>query len=100
MKLNSNTLAEKVLRMKTEITVIDATIDNVNKLMVIKDELEFMSALEKTIQEFPKLVYFNEEIDSIKECLIDVMDGYEKREDVSSYMHFMKKVVQNTKDYF
>ena len=47
----------------------------------------------------PKLKHFDEEIDSLKECLIDVFDGYGKKDEALQYMNFMKRVVVSTKDY-
>ena len=85
--------------MKTEVSIIEKTIKEVYELMVTENELEFASSLEKMIRELPELEYFKEEMDSIKECLIDVFDGYEKREEAVLYMNFMKRVIQGTKDY-
>ena len=99
MKLNTNTLVPKIMKMKTEVSMIEKTIKEVYELMVIKDEMEFASSLEKMIRELPELDYFKEEMDSIKECLIDVFDGYENREDAVLYMNFMKRVIQGTKNY-
>ena len=99
MKLNTNTLVPKIMKMKTEVSIIEKTIKEVYELMVTENELEFASLLEKMIRELPELEYFKEEMDSIKECLIDVFDGYEKREEAVLYMNFMKRVIQGTKDY-
>lgn len=99
MKLNTNTLVPKIMKMKTEVSIIEKTIKEVYELMVTENELEFASSLEKMIRELPELEYFKEEMDSIKECLIDVFDGYEKREEAVLYMNFMKRVIQGTKDY-
>ncbi len=99
MKLNTNTLVPKIMKMKTEVSMIEKTIKEVYELMVTENELEFASSLEKMIRELPELEYFKEEMDSIKECLIDVFDGYEKREEAVLYMNFMKRVIQGTKDY-
>ena len=85
--------------MKTEVSMIEKTIKEVYELMVTENELEFASSLEKMIRELPELEYFKEEMDSIKECLSDVFDGYEKREEAVLYMNFMKRVIQGTKDY-
>ena len=99
MKLNTNTLVPKIMKMKTEVSMIEKTIKEVYELMVTENELEFASSLEKMIRELPELEYFKEEMDSIKECLSDVFDGYEKREEAVLYMNFMKRVIQGTKDY-
>ena len=99
MKLNTNTLVPKIMKMKTEVSMIEKTIKEVYELMVTENELEFASSLEKMIRELPELEYFKEEMDSIKECLIDVFDGYVKREEAVLYMNFMKRVIQGTKDY-
>lgn len=99
MKLNTNTIVPKIMKMKTEVCMIEKIVKEVYDLMVINDSMEFASAIEKMIGEIPKLEYFNEEMDSIKECLIDVYDGYETKEDAILYMNFMKRVIQGTKDY-
>ncbi len=99
MKLNTNTLVPKIIAMNTEISIIERTVEEVISVLTMKDELEFASMLQKLIERMPKLKYFDEEIDSIKECLIDINDGYEKREDGMHYMNFMKRVVLSTKDY-
>lgn len=99
MKLNTNTLVPKIIAMNTEISIIERTVAEVISVLTMEDELEFASMLQKLIEKMPKLKYFDEEIDSIKECLIDINDGYEKREDGMQYMNFMKRVVLSTKDY-
>ena len=99
MKLNTNTLVPKIIAMNTEISIIERTVEEVISVLTMKDELEFASMLQKLIERMPKLKYFDEEIDSIKECLIDINDGYEKREDGMQYMNFMKRVILSTKDY-
>lgn len=99
MKLNTNTLVPKIMKMKTEVSMIEKIVGEVYELMVVKNEMDFASSLEKMIRELPELEYFKEEMDSIKECLIDVFDGYETREDAVLYMNFMKRVIQGTKDY-
>lgn len=99
MKLTNNTLVPKIIAMNTEISILDRTIDEINSIFTMTDELEYVGMLQKMIERMPKLKYFDEEIDSIKECLIDVYDGYESREDGATYMHFMKKVIASTRDY-
>lgn len=99
MKLTNNTLVPKIISMNTEIGILDRTIDEINSVFTIVDELEYVAMLQKMIERMPKLKYFEEEISSIKECLIDIYDGYETREDGVSYMNFMKRVILNTKDY-
>lgn len=99
MKLTNNTLIPKIISMNTEIGILDRTIDEINSVFTIVDELEYVAMLQKMIERMPKLRYFEEEISSIKECLIDIYDGYETREDGVSYMNFMKRVILNTKDY-
>ena len=96
MKLTNNTLVPKIIAMNTEISILDRTIDEINSIFTMTDEL---GMLQKMIERMPKLKYFDEEIDSIKECLIDIYDGYESREDGATYMHFMKKVIASTRDY-
>ena len=92
-------MVPKIMKIKTEVSVIEKIVVDVYDLMIVKDEMEFASSLEKMIRELPELDYFKEEMDSIKECLIDVFDGYENREDAILYMNFMKRVIQNTKEY-
>lgn len=99
MKLNTNTLVPKIIAMNTEISIIERTVEEVVSVLTMEDELEYVSMLQKLIERMPKLKYFDEEIDSIKECLIDINDGYENREDGMQYMNFMKRVVLSTKDY-
>ncbi|MBQ8298561.1 MAG: hypothetical protein IJX99_01590 [Clostridia bacterium] len=99
MKLNTNTLVPKIMKMKTEVSMIEKVVGEVYALMTMNNEIEFASSLEKTIRELPELEYFKEEMDSIKECLIDVFDGYETKEDAVLYMNFMKRVIQGAKDY-
>ena len=99
MKLNNNTLVPKIIEMNTEISIIDRSIDEAMSLLTLKDELEFISKIQNLIEKMPKLKYFDEEINSIKECLVDIYDGYEKREDGISYMNFMKRVIASTRDY-
>lgn len=99
MKLNTNTMVPKIIAMNTEISIIERTIEEVVSVLTMEDELEFASMIQKLIERMPKLNCFEEEIDSIKECLIDINDGYEKRDEGLQYMNFMKRVVLSTKDY-
>ncbi len=99
MKLTNNTFVPKIIAMNTEIEIVDRALDELVSIFTITDELEYVAMLQKMIERMPKLKYFEEEINSIKECLIDIYDGYESRADGLSYVHFMKRVIQNTKDY-
>lgn len=99
MKLTNNTLVPKIIAMNTEISIIDRTIAEVISVLTMEDELEFVTMIKTLIERIPKLKYFDEEIESIKECLIDIYDGYEKRDSGMQYMNFMKRVVLSTRDY-
>ena len=99
MKLNTNTMVPKIIAMNTEISIVERTVEEAISVLIMENELEFASMIQKLIERMPKLQHFDEEIDSIKECLIDVFDGYGKKDEALQYMNFMTRVVISTKDY-
>lgn len=99
MKLNTNTIVPKIMAMKSEIEIIGKTINEIKDIMFIENSLEFAQKLEKLIKNFPKLNYLNEEMESIKESIIDVYDGYETRNESLKYLNFMQRVLINSLEY-
>lgn len=99
MKLNQNTMIPKIISMKSELDIISKLIDRIVGLIYMEDVLNFAKEAEALINNFPKLNYFIDEVESIKECLIDLYDGYESKESAIDYMNFMKRVVINAQEY-
>lgn len=99
MKLNQNTMIPKIISMKSELDIISKLIDRIVGLIYMEDVLNFAKEAESLINNFPKLNYFIDEVESIKECLIDLYDGYESKESAIDYMNFMKRVVINAQEY-
>lgn len=99
MKLNKNTIIPKIMVMKSELEIMKKIISKIVELIHMQDVMGFAKEAEKLINNFPKFDYFDEEMQSIKECLIDLYDGYETREEAISYMKFMERVVENSFEY-
>lgn len=99
MKLNQNTIIPKIIDMKSELGIISKLIDRIIELVYMEDALNFAKETESLINSFPQLKYFSDEAESIKECLIDLYDGYESKESAIDYMNFMKRVVINAQEY-
>lgn len=99
MKLNKNTIIPKIMVMKSELEIMKKIISKIVELVHMQDVMEFTKEAEKLINNFPKFDYFDEEMQSIKECLIDLYDGYETREEVINYMNFMQRVIENSFEY-
>ncbi len=99
MKLSQNTIIPKIIGMKSELDIISKLIDKIIELIYMEDALGFAKETENLINDFPKLKYFSDEAESIKECLIDLYDGYESKESATDYMNFMKRVVINAQEY-
>ncbi len=99
MKLSQNTIIPKIIDMKSELDIISKLINKIIELIYMKDALGFAKETENLINDFPKLKYFSDEAESIKECLIDLYDGYESKESATDYMNFMKRVVINAQEY-
>ena len=74
-------------------------INEIKGLMYVEDNLEFAKKIKILIDDFPKFQYLKEEMESIKENIIDVYDGYESRTDSLKYMNFMQRVMINSLDY-
>ena len=54
MKLTNNTLVPKIIAMNTEISILDRTIDEINSIFTMTDELEYVGMLQKMIERMPK----------------------------------------------
>ena len=99
MKLNTNTVVPKIMSMRSEIEICQKVINEIKGLMYVEDNLEFAKKIKILIDDFPKFQYLKEEMESIKENIIDVYDGYESRTDSLKYMNFMQRVMINSLDY-
>lgn len=99
MKLNENTVVPKIMTLKSEIETCQKAINQIKDIMHIENSLEFAKKLQELIENMPKLNYLSEEMESIKESIIDVYDGYETRNESLKYMNFMQRVMINSLDY-
>lgn len=98
MKLTKNTMYPKILKMKTELNIIEQELVNFEKILMLDEEKEFKEKIEEEIKNIPKVEYFDEEMRSIRECMINVHEGYEPKGDAMIYVNFLKKVVENSKE--